>query len=85
MTVPDRMRNERGRFEPTYADEEFLTAVRANAPATTQEVADAVGVVRQSADYRLKNLETANEVTSKKVGPSMVWMLDDRKTTEARA
>lgn len=85
MPESDRERNEQGRFEPAHEDEEFLNAVRANTPASTQEVADAVGVARQSADYRLKKLKNANEVESKKVGPSIIWMVADHETSEATA
>lgn len=58
-------------------DEQYLAAVRDHAPAGTQEVADAVGVERQSADYRLRQLEDRGKIVSKKVGGTLVWMLVD--------
>lgn len=57
------------------SDADYLNAVRDHQPAATTEVADAVGVARQSAGYRLKKLEEEGRVESKKVGPSRVWML----------
>lgn len=58
------------------ADEEtYLDAVENHSPASTKEVADAVGVTRQGADYRLRQLEEMGKVTSKKIGNSLAWRL----------
>ena len=70
-------RDNQGRFTPKYTEEEILDAVRDHAPASTTEVAQAVGFARQNADYRLRQLEERGEVRSKKVGPSLVWMPTD--------
>lgn len=59
----------------THDEEEYLDAIRNNAPASTSEIADAVGVTRQGADYRLRQLEDEGKVTSKMVGNSLVWMV----------
>ena len=67
-------RDEQGRFTKKYSTEEILVAVHDHAPASTTEIADAVGFARQNADYRLRQLEKEGEVRSKKVGPSLVWM-----------
>ena len=69
-------RDERGRVEPRHTDEEIVDAVRENEPAGTSEVAEAVGVERQSADYRLRKLEEEGSVESKMVGNSLVWMVE---------
>ncbi|SFH05365.1 FaeA-like protein [Halopelagius inordinatus] len=61
----------------THPEEDYLDAVRAHAPASTKEVADAVGVTRQGADYRLRQMESDGEVESKMVGNSLVWMIID--------
>lgn len=58
-----------------YSEDEYLDAVREHSPASTKEVADAVGVTRQGADYRLRELEDDGRVRSKMVGNSLVWML----------
>ncbi|CAM2991758.1 MULTISPECIES: FaeA/PapI family transcriptional regulator [Halobacterium] len=69
----DRERNEGGRFEPEHTDEEVLEAVRTHEPAGTKEVADELGIARQSADYRLRSLLDEGRVSKKKVGNSLVW------------
>lgn len=57
----------------THADEEYVEAVRESAPATTQAVADAVGVTRQGADYRLRSLEDDGVVSGDMIGNTLVW------------
>lgn len=61
--------------EERHADREYLDAVRELEPAATSEIAEAVGVARQSADYRLRKLEDRGSVTSKKIGNSLAWSL----------
>ena len=68
-------RDSRGRFAPEHSDEELVDAVREYEPAGTSEVAERVGLARQSADYRLRKLADAGRVRSKKVGGSLVWSL----------
>ena len=70
-------RDTRGRYTLEYADEEILEAVRDHAPASTKEIADAVGCSRQNADRRLRQLRERGAVASKKTGPALVWWLDD--------
>ena len=73
-------RDETGRFAAKYDEQDILAAVRENEPAATSEVADVVGFARQNADYRLRRLEDEGKVRSKKVGPTLVWMLaNDRE------
>lgn len=60
------------------SDEELLEAVEENYPAATSEVAEDVGIVRQSADYRLRKLREAARVRSKKIGASLVWFREER-------
>lgn len=57
-------------------DGAFVDAVRDHEPAATAEIAEAVGIARQSAGYRLKQLEEQGRVASKKVGPARVWMIE---------
>ena len=75
--MTDRQRDNSGQFEPEVSDSEILDAVRENEPAGTTEVSDAVGLARQNADYRLRQLRDTGRVESKKVGQSLVWMLAD--------
>ena len=71
----ERDRDSSGRFKPEVSDEEILDAVRNHEPAGTSEVGDAVGLARQNADYRLRQLEDEGRIESKKVGRSLVWTL----------
>ncbi|WP_222913931.1 helix-turn-helix domain-containing protein [Natrinema sp. SYSU A 869] len=61
-----------------YSEEDYLEAIRENAPATTQEVADTVGVTRQGADYRLRKLEDNGLVSSEMLGNTLIWTVNDR-------
>jgi DNA-binding Lrp family transcriptional regulator len=57
-----------------YSDDDFLDAVEVNNPASTSEVAEAVGCSRRNAEVRLKRLEEAGDVRSKVVGNSLSWL-----------
>lgn len=58
-----------------FSEETYLEAIRENEPASTKEVAESVGVTRQGADYRLRELEKDGIVQSKMVGNSLIWMV----------
>ena len=73
----DRERNENGRFQPDYSDKEVIEAVQKHSPAGTAEVADELGIARQSADYRLRRLLEEERVSKKKVGNSLVWKANE--------
>lgn len=60
-----------------HSDEEYLEAVREHEPAATTEVADEVGVARQSADYRLRRLENEGRVRSTRIGNSLAWSVTE--------
>jgi len=68
-------RDEDGRFVEGRSDEDVLDAVAVNAPAATAEVADALGLTRQAADYRLRQLREAGRVESKMIGSALAWSL----------
>lgn len=69
----DRDRDDQGRYQPEYSDEEIIAAVEKLEPAGTQEIADELRIARQSADYRLRRLEERGKVSVKKVGRTLVW------------
>ncbi|MDY6776129.1 MAG: hypothetical protein SV253_08690 [Halobacteria archaeon] len=73
-------REKTGEISKKHSDDEYLEAVCENQPAGTSEVAESVGVKRQSADYRLRKLKDQSRVTSKKVGNSLVWMVERTRT-----
>jgi predicted transcriptional regulator len=60
----------------TNDDEDFIDAVRKHEPATTREVAEEIGISRQGADYRLRELEDKKEVKSKKPGHDLIWTVN---------
>jgi predicted nucleotidyltransferase len=66
-----------GHFEQTYSDSEFIAAVRKYDPASTQEIANEIGIHRRSAQHRLDKLADSGKVSKKKVGNSLVWFLDN--------
>jgi predicted transcriptional regulator len=59
-----------------YPDSAFLEAIR-DGNQGTKAIADAVGCKRRTADYRLRQLEEAGDVTSEKIGRSLVWSIPD--------
>ncbi|MFB6296233.1 MAG: FaeA/PapI family transcriptional regulator [Halobacteriales archaeon] len=62
-----------------HRETEYIDAVRELEPAATSEVADRVGVARQSADYRLRQLEDEGKVRSKKIGSALAWMVAEER------
>lgn len=73
----DRERDESGQFESEYTDQEIIQAVRLSEPAGTQEVADELGIARQSVDYRLRKLLDQGRVKKKKIGNSLAWSVSE--------
>ncbi len=59
------------------SDDDVIEAVRETQPAGTADIADALGVQRQAADYRLRTLREESRVQSQKIGGSLVWTLPD--------
>lgn len=73
----NRDRDDQGQFQSEVSDEEIIAAVKQNEPAGTQEVADEVGIARQSADYRLRHLQEEGHISVNKVGGSLIWSVND--------
>jgi len=72
---------EQEKADVTHNEDEYLEAIREKEPASTKEIAELVGVTRQGADYRLRQLEDDGLVKSKKIGNSLAWSVvnsDDR-------
>jgi hypothetical protein len=76
-------RDNRGRFASEHADADVVAAVRDREPAATSEVADELGVARQSADVRLRKLADAGQVSRKKIGAAAVWWVPENADTPA--
>lgn len=80
MTGNDRgggSRDEGGRWNPQFEDDEFLDAVESLPVAGTQHVSDEVGCSYDLAYRRLKRLEENGRVSSEKVGGSFIWFVTD--------
>jgi DNA-binding Lrp family transcriptional regulator len=81
--VTETERDANGRFQKEVSESDVVAAVWSYDPAATSEVADELGIERQSADYRLRKLRDSGDVCSKKIGASLVWYLPrDRDRTE---
>lgn len=75
--MPDRD-DETGRYTDEYPSELFLDALRElGGNGGTQEVADEVGCIYDTAYKKLRALEDSGDVTSRKVGNARLWMLVD--------
>jgi DNA-binding HxlR family transcriptional regulator len=70
-------RDDRGRYASDHTDADVLAAVRERDPAGTSEVAEELGVTRQSADQRLRKLAEAGRVRRKKIGAVAVWWVPE--------
>lgn len=76
--APERKRDNSGQYQREFSDDDIVAAVKQHEPASTAEVARAVGYAqRSSAEYRLKKLREEGRVRSKKVGRELVWMLGE--------
>lgn len=67
-------RDETGKFNREYEDDEFISAVASLSVASTQAVADEVGCSYDLAYRRLQDLEEQGQISVEKVGGSFVWL-----------
>ena len=58
-----------------HSDEKYIEAVRVHEPAATSKVAQEVGVARQSADRRLRQLLEDGQVDVEMIGNSLAWSI----------
>jgi predicted transcriptional regulator len=73
--VPGKDREEEsGKYTTTYPDSDFTDAIQElGGMAGTSEVAETVGCTRRTAYTRLQTLESEGQVSSKKVGNTLLW------------
>lgn len=76
MTNMPRARDEHsGQYAEAYPEAAFIDAIReAGGMAGTQEVANAVGCVYDTAYKKLRKLEENEKVSSRKVANARLWM-----------
>jgi len=77
--VPGKDREEdSGKYTTSYSDSDFLDAIsRLDGMAGTSDIAEEVDCTRRTAYTRLKSLEDDNQVKSRKVGNSIVWLIPE--------
>lgn len=73
----ERDRTDGGRFTIEYDDGDLLAAIDAADPATTTEIAAAVGCSRRTAYGRLQRLEADGRATSMDAGGVLLWRRTD--------
>jgi uncharacterized membrane protein len=77
--VPGKDREEdSGKYTTSYPDSDFIDAIQTlGGMAGTSEIAETVGCTRRTAYTRLQSLESEGQVTSRKVGNSLLWSISD--------
>ena len=76
--MANQARNESGRFAPEVPNEEFFDAFRElGGSAGTQDIADEVGCIYDTAYKRLRRFEDEGIVTRRKVANANLWVLTD--------
>ena len=77
--MPGKDREEdSGKYTTSYPDSDFIDAIQTlDGMAGTSEIAETVGCTRRTAYTRLQSLESEEEVTSRKVGNSLLWSVAD--------
>ena len=70
-----RDRDEDGRFQKEYADEEFIEAIDSLDVAGTSNIAEEVGCSYNLAYIRLHELKEEDILDRESIGPSFVWKL----------
>jgi len=71
-----RDRDEEGKYNQSYADEDFVNAVESVPIASTQNVADQVGCSYDLAYRRLNQLFENGTIEREEVGGSFVYYVD---------
>lgn len=67
-----------GKYAESYPAEAFMDAIdEAGGMAGTQEIANAVGCVYDTAYKKLRSLEDEGWVNSRKVANARLWMVED--------
>ena len=76
VTNPDH--DDSGRFKSKRDPDDYIDAIREQGGmASTNEVADAVGVKYRTAHHNLSKHRDAGRVTVRDVGGSFLWIADD--------
>lgn len=78
--MPGKDREEEsGKYTTSYSDSDFIDAIRKlDGLGGTSDIADAIGCTRRTAYTRLQRLENGGQVSSRKVGNSLVWTIPEQ-------
>lgn len=63
----------RSKHSHRYSDDDVLRAIRTQDHASANGVADELDCSRQTAHYRLKQLQDEGRVQSEKIGNTLIW------------
>ena len=78
LSMPRERDDESGQYTETYPTEDVLAAIReAGGMASTRDVTDALGSSYETAYQKLRALEDAGDVESRKVANARLWMVGD--------
>lgn len=69
--------DESGRYTQSYTPEMVLEAIENRGGASTSEVADEIGSSRRLALRRLRELEDDGRVTSREIGNTYLWEIEN--------
>lgn len=77
--MPGKDRDEEsGKYTTSYSESDFLEAIEAlGGMGGTADIAEEVGCTQRTAYSRLKSLEEEGVLVGRRVGNSLVWMLDE--------
>ena len=71
--MPDR-NDDTGRYTDEYPASDFIESINAlGGAAGTQEIADEVGCIYDTAYKKLRSLEEGGEIASRKVANARLW------------
>jgi len=76
-TVPYDERDENSRFTASFSDDDLVSFLRDRDDVTSVDVADAFDCTRQNAHYRLSKLRDQGVVSSRKIGNTNVWSVEE--------
>lgn len=68
-------RDESGKFTEVVSDNEIIAYLQKTEGASTAEVADNFDYERPTAYRRLKDLEDEDQVESREIGNSLLWLV----------
>lgn len=75
MTGIDR--RDDGVFTETYPPEDFITALKTLGETGTSDIADHINCSYETAYKKLRALEDHGHITSRKIGNTRIWSVND--------